>query len=311
MPKPKHRGRPRRTGLYITLAVLLVLVCGALTWRFVAPDSWSKVFAGGEKDKPDPHIGQVAVLISPVPIGAYTMLDPTAFINPTTGSFYVKWVDEKFAKDLALIRDPSLLHGRVLKFDKSPWLAFSELDFAPKGTRPGMTGAIEPGFRGVSLSAKEIEGLRGLKRFDRFDLYAVKVKRTTPGGTTSAYLSPEARSAADAGSEWSTDRLVIAQNAKILVPVSTAPNAKNADDVYASIRDEEATALADARAKGATIVCLMRSGLPGGDTAEFTRPEDPAPNDGILVITGDKSSTTYVPATKPDASTPIPDAEPK
>ncbi|MBL8858362.1 MAG: hypothetical protein JNL28_07665 [Planctomycetes bacterium] len=299
MSKPKQRGRPQRTGLYITLAILLLVVGVGLTWRFAAPDSWSRVFAGGG-EKQDDHAGQVAVLISPVPISAFTALDPTAFINPTTGSFYVSWVTEETADKMGLVRDPATIRGRVLKRDKSAGLAFSEADFAPKGTQAGMTSAIEPGHRGVSLNINEIEGLRGLKRFVRFDLFAVKTKSNAPSNGAAGYMTPEARMAAEAGSEWSTDRLVIAQNAMILEPAMQGVSGKRGEEVYISIRDDEAITLSDARAKGAKIICLARSGLPGGDTSVFERPEEPIAVDSIQIYTGDKSSTTYVPANRPE-----------
>jgi hypothetical protein len=90
--------------------------------------------------------------------------------------------------------------------------------------------------------------------------------------------------------------VVIAQNARILVPVPEAKNAKNPDNVEAAMTLEEATALADAKAKGAKILCLARSGLPGGDLGVFEKPAEPSPVDTIQVINHDKSSTTFVPA---------------
>ncbi len=293
MPQPQKRGRGSKPGLTIALVALVVLVAAGLTWRFGFPDHFSSVFAGGGKK--DEHPGRVGVLISPVPLAAFTAIDPATLIDPKTGDFYVAWVTEKAATDGGLIRDPGMLRGRVLKRDKGANLTFSEGDFFERGAQPSLTSALLPGQRSVTLSAAEIEGLRGLKRFDHFDLYAVKIKKNE-NSIPSGYMSPDDAMAAEAGREWDTDRLVIAQNARILVPVPEAKNAKNPDNVEAAMTLEEATALADAKAKGAKILCLARSGLPGGDLGVFEKPAEPSPVDTIQVINHDKSSTTFVPA---------------
>lgn len=305
MTKPNTRGRTRRTGVIIAVVVLLVLAGVALTMLAVGGSGvFARVFAGGGKQQQGDQNGKVAVLISTVPIPAFTALDPAAFLDPKTGDFSVAWISEKTAQDAGFIRDPSLLRGRVLRHDKGASLAFSEADLFPRGTQPGLTGAIDPGYRGVSLNASEIEGLRALKRFDHFDIYAVKPKTSSNGANSSAYVAPEMIDAAQSVKEWQTDRLIIAQNAKILEPAPLAPNAKNPNDVYVAIRDEEATALADARAKGAKIFCWGRSGLPGGDSTTLEQPAAPQPVDTIQVITGDKSSTTAVPSGKSSETRP-------
>lgn len=310
MPKPQTRGRTRHKGVVIATVLLVVVALGLLTVRLGWPGTLTRVFAGESKQEQD-HAGKVAVLISPAPLSAFTALDPATFIDPNTQDFYVRWIAEKAANDAGFIRDPSLIRGRVLQRDKGAGLAFSEADFFPKGSRASLTSAIEPGFRGVNLNAAEIDGLRALKRFDRFDLYAVKARSNAPGANTNAYTPPEMIEAAQAATEWQTDRLVIAQNAKILEPISQARGAKNPDDVYVVIRDEEASALADARAKGAKIFCLGRSGLPGGDATALEQPADPHPVDTIQMLNGDKSSTTYVPSAKPADSTPKVKDDPK
>lgn len=299
MQKPNQRGRPHKKKRILTycLVGLGVLVAAGLTWRLGFPDHWSSVFAS-DKQKQDTHPGKVAVLVSPVSLSAFTAIDPSTFINPQTGDFHVAWITEKAATDAGLIRDPAAIRGRVLKRDKAAGISFSEADFYPRGAQPSLTSALEPGQRAVTLNAAEVEGLRALKRFDRFDLYAVKQKASTNLGT-GTYSTPDALEAAQAGREWSTDRLVIAQNARVLVPVPEAKNAKNPDNVEVAMGAEEAAALADAKARGAKILCMARSGLPGGDPASFATPEEPTMVDTIQVITGDKASTTYVPADKP------------
>lgn len=297
MQKPPNRGRSKkRNVLTYCLIGLLVLVAAGVTWRWGFPASWSSVFAGNQNK--DDHPGKVAVLVSPQAIPAFTALDPATFINPQTGDFYVSWVTEKTANDAGLVRDPSSIRGRVLKRDKGAFLAFSEADFHPRGTQPSLTSALEPGQRAVNLNAADIDGLRALKRFDRFDLYAVKQKASS-ALAAGAYSTPDALEAAQAGREWTMDRLVIAQNAKILVPVPEGKNPKNPDSVEAAMTLEEAARYADARAGGAKILCMARTGQPGGDAGAFEKPNEPTVVDPIQVITGDKTTTTFVPASKP------------
>jgi hypothetical protein len=295
--KKRVRGRkPWRTYLLLSLAVLVAL---GLTWRFAFPEHFSSVFASGTKQ--DTHPGKVGVLISPVPISAFTAIDPATFLDPNTGDFRVAWISEKAAVDGGFIRDPAAIRGRVLKLDKGANLGFTEADFFPRGSRASLTSALEPGQRSVNLNASEIEGLRSLKRFDRFDLYAVKPKAAI--GTT-GYMNPEAAEAAETGREWATNRLVIAQGAKILVPVPEGKNAKNPDSVEVAMKIEEATALADAKAKGAKIMCLGSSGLPGGDQIVIEAPTEAPVVDTIKVMNGPESSTAYVKSTKPEADKP-------
>lgn len=301
MQKTPSRGRSKKKKnvLTITLLGLLLLVAFGLTWKFAFPDSWSSVFA--KEQKKTEHPGMIAVLVSPQPLTAFTAVDATSFINPQTGDFYVSWVLEKVAQDAKLIRDPALVQGRVLRNDKAAFKAFTEADFYPRGTQASLTGALEPGQRAVNLNASEIDGLRALKRFDRFDLYAVKAKSGSPQAPT-GYMDPDALEAAQSGREWSTDRMVIAQNAQILVPAPEGKNAKNPDSVSVAMTSDEATHYADAKARGAKILCMARSGRPGGDTGTFEEPVEAPRVEPIKVFTGDKSSTTYVPVSKPQDS---------
>jgi hypothetical protein len=307
MPNPKNRTRGRKPWVVYTVISLAVLLAVGLTWRFGFPDHFSSVFAGDKKQ--ESRAGKVAILIAPAQMQAFTAIDPAAFIDPRTGDFMVAWIAEKAANDGGFIRDPAAIRGRVLKRDKAVGLGFSEADFFPRGSQPSLTSALEPGQRSVHLDASEIEGLRSLKRFDHFDLYAVKLKaRANTNGA--AYMDPDAARIAAQNGEWETDRLVIAQNAMILVPVPEGKNAKNPDAVEVAMTMEEATALADAKAKGAKILCLGSSGKPGGDKTPLMAPEGPA-LDTIQVHTGATASTTVVRSKKNDAEMPKQDDPPR
>jgi hypothetical protein len=309
MSKSNSRGRTRRSGLLIVGISVLVLLGAAAT--FVAIRGWdavSTIFAGQKKDA---HVGKIAVVTSPRPIPAFTPLDPAMFVNPATGDFNVAWVTEKVAQDAYMIRDPAQLRGRVLKRDKGANLSFSEADLFPKGSQPSPTAAIETGYRGLHVSTKDVEGLFGLKRFDRVDLIAViNVRPMGSADEPGIVYSPEAREALQSAKEWKTERRIVAQNAKIIEPIpESARKAGPASDCFLAIREEEVAALTDAIAKGAKITCTARSGLPGGDLSTYTDTEQAPAVDTMEFISGNKRWKTVVPATKNEGDAPPP--EPK
>jgi hypothetical protein len=307
MPKTHNRGRTRRSGLLIVGISVLVLVGAAAT--FVAVRGWSAISDIFAHDKQDMHVGKIAVITTPVALPAFVQLDPAAFIDPKTGSFHIAWVTEKAAMDAGLIRDPQQLRGRVLKRDKAAGLSFSEPDFYPKGTLPGPTSAIEPGYRGVTLSTKDVDGLSGLGRFVHFDLVAViNVRASGTGNDGGVVYTPEAAAASQSAKEWKTERKTVVQNAMILVPVAAKTNMGAAQECFVAIRDEEVAPLADAIAKGAKIVAMARSGLPGGDSSQFIDQDNGPAVDSIHVISGKNSWNSYVPA---DSAPSEPKPEPK
>lgn len=297
MQKPQHRGRGRRTGLLIAGIVLAVVAGAYLTARAVyGPDFMSKVFASNDPAK-DPHAGKVSVLVSPTVIPAFTAMDPFGLIDAKTGEYHVSWVSEKIANEDKMIRDPNLLRGRVLRRDKQPWRAFSEADFFPPGSQASPTSALKPGQRGVTLSPDKIEGLAVLKRFDRFDLFAVKSRPEAGGPGAGTYVDPEVKRAQEANKGWASDRILIAADATVLEPLpassigATAPRT-----LFAAMTIEESNTLAVALEKGAKIFCNPRTGQPGGDATPLPTAEPSVPVDSIDVINGSKESTIIVPA---------------
>jgi hypothetical protein len=308
MPKPNNRGRTRRSGLLIVGIGVLVLVGAAAT--LIAIVGWKSITNVFAHNKNDAHAGKMAVVVSPVPLAAFTAIDPAVFIDQRTGDFRAAWVTEKVARDNGLIRDPGQMRGRVLKRDKGAGLAFTEADFYPPGTAASPTAAIEPGYRGVHLSTQKVDGLIGLKRFDRVDLVAVIDVRATGTGTDSGtVMAPEVAAASQSQKQWKTERRVLAQNARIIEPVLANKTGSAATECLVAIREEEVAALADAIAKGAKVVCSARSGLPGGDMSQIVE-EEVAPPDSIQVISGKNSWRAIVPSGKSDDEA-TQDPEPK
>lgn len=302
MAKPQTRGRSRRFGI-LAISLLVLLLIGAVGVVLAASGVHvpliSSVFAKeGQKD--EAHAGQVAVLVSPTKLLAFTALDPAAFIDPKTSDFYVAYISAKAAESAGFIRDPNQIRGRVLNHDKEPGLAFSEADFYPRGTRASQTAAVGAGHRGISLSAEKIDGLRGLKRFDCIDIVAVISNSTTAGTAPNTFVAPDVKDKTDKKKAWESTRRILAQNARILVPVpdKNPRGGSTSDEAFVSVTEEEFAAITDALGQGAKIQCGARSGLPGGDATPMVEPEEEVVSTPIRVTEGTTSSTTIVPVIK-------------
>jgi hypothetical protein len=297
MAKPNQRGRTRRSGLLIAGISSLVVVLAAATLLFVV--GWTKIKSVFAHDQTESHVGKVAVVLAPVTIPAFTKIDPAMFINPRTGTFDIAYVDEKIVKEKGLARDPGVLRDRVLRDDKAAGLAVCEADFYPRGTNASYTAAVEPGYRGVTLDPTKIFGLDNLNRNDRFDLVAViDMKSQGSGKDASIVMSPDAAAAAESARQWKTDRRTIVQNAKIIHPAPKNHPVGTSNVCFVQIRNEESAMLDDALAKGVKIICLARTGLPGGDMAPAYEFNGGPATDSINVISGSNSWRAVVPAGK-------------
>jgi hypothetical protein len=196
--------------------------------------------------------------------------------------------------------------GRVMARDKTPGYAFTEADFLPKGTRASPTAGIEAGMRGMYVAADQIEGLKVLKRGDRFDLLAVKPgsgKDRSGGRHDSTFVTPQVQ-AAQAEQVWEAPSRVLVQNGKVIVPLqhtdAAQARSKDTEQIFISIAESEVEQLTEALATGARITCLSRSALPGADATSLPEPAPPEPTQFIQVISGSKSSVTVVPAAERD-----------
>src|SRR5579862_8838210 len=166
--------RSRQSGLSRWVVALLFCVSVPVTaagavgalWAFgkIDPVSWFQP----KSRLPE---GCVAVMASGMKIPAYTKITREHLMDPATGGWaFVPLREADIPKEVIL--HPTDVIGRVLKHDKHPGYAFTEKDFLPKGTRPGLAGAIPPGKRSLTLERTKIQGIVGLQPQDHFDLTA-------------------------------------------------------------------------------------------------------------------------------------------
>jgi Flp pilus assembly protein CpaB len=181
-----------------------------------------------------------------------------------------------------MFRSVNSVIGRVLNHDKPAGYVFTEADFEPKGTRPGLVAGIPAGKRAMRIPVERIPGLVELQPGDRFDLVATApidaggAAASMGGGIYARQLELQARL-----SNWqkqATVRVVV-QSGDVVEPMRTrqVPVANNTmtnglvvrtkpvQEVVIAVLPEEVSRLTEAMAVGEDISCVPRSG----------RPEDP------------------------------------
>ena len=119
-----------------------------------------------------PAEGMVRVLMAARPIPAYSRVSRDDLFDPARRVFAYVDLEEEFVEENEVLRGTSAIVGRVLKRNKRSGFVFTEDDFLPKGTRPGLVGGIPAGMRAMRIDVGVVEGIIGLQTGDRFDIVA-------------------------------------------------------------------------------------------------------------------------------------------
>ncbi|MBK7876189.1 MAG: hypothetical protein IPJ77_10610 [Planctomycetes bacterium] len=299
--EPKKRGRTSGMSVLLMLLLILVGAAGAVGTLLIVGEG---TFFGGSKQgvqakqrDDEDHTGQVAVPICPRPIEAFVAIETGHLVDAKTKEFAVRWVDQEKAKGNGFITDITAIRGRVLSKDKAPGYAFTESDFAPKGTSAGPGAALEKGTRGVWINVEDASGFETLPRFARFDLVAtIKLKSQGASATDPRFSSPDVKESEAEKKAWSASQRHLITNGKIIVPLAPANSNRKDKRVFVQVAADEAEALSNALAQGAELIVYARSSQPGAGVEDLPEPERPAEMDTIEVIQGGKSVTIPVPA---------------
>jgi Flp pilus assembly protein CpaB len=211
------------------------------------------------------------------------------------------WAEVPLSEDRAeaagVIRNRKNIIGRVLRRDKPSGRVFTEEDFFPEGTRPGLTAGIPPGKRAVRIEAGRIGGLHGLARGDFVDLiYSFPVETSsdrrdalTVSGARGAELEMQARLS---NPEKQSTVRVAARGAMVVEPVSirempmtsstltqgTVTRSRPVQEVVLAMDPDEAVALTAALEAEAKVVALPLSGRsddPGDSETPELEPRNP------------------------------------
>jgi Flp pilus assembly protein CpaB len=242
--------------------------------------------------------GMVQIPVSAVVIPAYTKITRDHFWNPKTGSFATLTVRQEQVSQ-EMIGTMSQIIGRVMDHDKPVGYAFTESDFLPKGTRPGLVAGIPPGKRAMRIPLEKIPGLAGLLPGDRFDLVStlpidIGGAGIAGGGIYGKQLEVQARMANL--QKQATVRVVV-QNGNIVQPVTTRQvpvanstltsglivRTKPVQEVVIAVGPGEVAHLTEALAVGADVACIPRSGRPEDPRDSVTPESSPiSPYGGVV-----------------------------
>lgn len=247
-----------------------------------------------EVEKPwTPPVGKISVPSAGRNIPAYSEISRDDLLNPKDQVWTVTYLDQSTIDERGVITDRGDLVGRVLKSEKTRGYVFCESDFHPKGTRPGLVGGIPAGYRGYRIELARARGLYGLHAGDCFDLVATIPVSTDAsqdlrkiGGTYGSQLAIEA--SFSNVSKQATVRTIVKRGIvvepmrTIEIPTTMASltqgnkvSGKPLQEVYIAVHPEEVPLLDEAKAVGAELSVVARSGRPDDPADSITPDKDP------------------------------------
>lgn len=234
-----------------------------------------------------PAEGMVRVLMAARPIPAYSRVSRDDLFDPARRVFAYVDLEEEFVEENEVLRGTSAIVGRVLKRNKRSGFVFTEDDFLPKGTRPGLVGGIPAGMRAMRIDVGVVEGIIGLQTGDRFDIVAAskpeaKAERadTAPVGLELTGLySKQARSTGTSSSASAAARPgsrveVVVSNGVVIYPLDTrlVPTSSNGlmtgqvtgtrpvQEMVIAVPTESVAPLMSAIRVESQLTCVARSG---------------------------------------------------
>lgn len=245
-------------------------------------------------DRKVDRTGQIAYPALARPVAAYAKLTRDDLLDPTTRQLNLIWLPESVTKP-EMLRDLSLIVGRVLSRDKLAGFVLTESDFFPKGTRPGLVAGIPAGQRAISVKAGAVAGLHLLKSGDRFDILSASPtdEEETPAEPQAAALQgglepqPLVLGALESRSGV---RLLIRAGQMIADGSATGENT-------VAIRPEEVAPFMAALAADRQLFSVARSGRP----EETHIDEDQGPDlTGLIAVPSSVASLPALTQLRPD-----------
>ncbi|MEM7306175.1 MAG: hypothetical protein AAF682_05875 [Planctomycetota bacterium] len=299
----EHRRRP-----YGTIAVLLLLAIG-LAWVLIplargqevpnpvtlVGDLLSRDAIAAEEDEGSraPAEGKVRVFVSGRTIPAYSKIVRDDLWNASMGDWAISDLDESMVEDSGILVDVQDIVGRVVGHDKAPGYVFTEKDFLPPGTRPGLSAGVPAGKRALRIEVDKVTGIVGLQPGDRFDVvgaFPVQVANNSSAqGFGGVYADLVGSKPAKAPKRARVKVLV--QNGVVVSPLhsrqvpikntsltqGTSVRTIPVQEMVIAISPEEAAPLMEALSVEAEITCLARSGHPDDPVDSATPSSDPEP----------------------------------
>jgi len=268
---------PTSAALALPLLVLVALAGGGLLLFGLG------VLGGGDATPKEDTLpeGWMALPAAGQDIPAYTAIELEHFFDGSGRPVVVR-IPEESLLETTLV-DPADIVGRVLRHDKKAGRPFSQADFLPEGTRPGIVAGIPPGKRAMRIETAQVSGLVGLAAGDRLDIVATLRQRGARAGMP-RIDGPYAGGLADAARQARVD--VVARDAVVVSPRATRTlqtgsaggGARVVEEVVIAVSPDEVAPLTEALALEARLDAVPRSGRPDEDGSSATgakRPRSP------------------------------------
>ncbi|MEM6672604.1 MAG: hypothetical protein AAF726_07145 [Planctomycetota bacterium] len=235
-----------------------------------------------------PAEGRVRVLVSAREIPAYSRVSRDDLYDPERETFAHVDVAAEMVEKNGIFVDAGDIVGRVLKAAKRPGYVFTEGDFLPKGTRPGLAGGVPNGKRAVRIEVGLVTGIIGLNLGDRFDLVAAKTVSGPTAQSGPAFagvyreMMKQRTRTRNAAKRARVDVLV--QNGIVVTPLETRlvpttsttltsgtrTTTRPVQEMVIALDPSEVAPLMAALSSGADITCVARSGRPGEPEFDLT-----------------------------------------
>ncbi len=261
-----------------SVVILVVVLIVGILGTYLTLGAMGKVQFFWEKDAGQLQPGYVRIPISSQPIPSYSKVNQLHLIDGRTGAPTTRDVPEAKLEGTNIIRTWDEIVGRVLNRDKAPGFAFTEDDFMPEGTSPGIAAGVPPGMRAVVLSTDAIIGAHELQQNDRVDLLVYVDSKTASMATRNLQhlLGADARVIAD---DIDVGAQVVVNNGLVIRPVTeraetykhqgglTGGNVsyrqRTIEEITIAVDPQEAVQLIEALSRGVRLLAVVRSGLPG------------------------------------------------
>ena len=242
--------------------------------------------------------GMVAVPVNGRAVAAYSLLMPEDLLDPGTRASRSITLSAEEVQKRGIVVDSQTVVGRVLARDKSRGQFFSEDDFLPRGTAPGLAGGIPPDKRALTLDASKVIGARALRLGDHFDLMAsMPIDWTKTGGQGGMIHLMGALLQKQAAVKAVVQEGVVVEPAAsptmAAVEAASGDSKQSGREMVVAVAAEEVPQVAEALALGLELTAVVRSGNPRDSSKNVATPdENPlARVQAIELIVGHKRET--------------------
>lgn len=289
-------------GMVVIVAGFLLYLAagGTITVPLTDPPTVLSFQKQEKEEKWTPPEGQTAIPCLGRSVDAFSKITIDDLIDPKTQRFAAIYREPDQIREGVII-DAKQIVGRVLKHDKAKGYFFTEADFYPEGTRPGLVAGVPSGMRGMWIDVKQVAGFVDLNPGDRFDLLLTvpldgdagdALKKL--GGVHASKLALEAE-LTNISKQARVD--VIVQNGVVVQPVRMRQvpiaagslndphgiKTKPVQEVYIAVEAAAAAKVLEALSiSGAKVEVIARSGDPTEDAGvtPSSIPRSPFSGDG-------------------------------